>query len=61
MKTGKEKDKGWTCDLVPKQLVIDNYFAEDKLAIEDIEATTNKRKADARMNPIIICMCSPLY
>jgi type I restriction enzyme M protein len=23
---------------VPKQLVIDNYFAEDKLAIEDIEA-----------------------
>ena len=30
-------------------------------SIEAIEATsTNKRKADARMNPII-CMCSPLY
>ena len=28
-------------------------------SIEAIEATINKRKADARMNPII-CMCSPL-
>lgn len=37
-KTGKEKDKWWTCDLVPKQLVIDNYFDTDKKAIEDLEA-----------------------
>ena len=29
-------------------------------SIEAIEATINKRKADARMNPIIICLCSPL-
>ena len=29
-------------------------------SIEAIEATINKRKADARMNPII-CICSPLY
>ena len=29
-------------------------------SIEAIEDTINKRKADARMNPIIICLCSPL-
>jgi len=37
-KKEKEKDKGWTCDLVPKELVIDNYFANDKKSIQDLEA-----------------------
>lgn len=37
-KNGKEKDKWWTCDLVPKQLVIDTYFLDDKQTIEDLEA-----------------------
>ncbi len=38
-KKGKEKDKGWTCDLVPKSLIVGRYFAKeqediDKLAVE---------------------------
>jgi type I restriction enzyme M protein len=38
-KKGKEKDKGWTCDLVPKQLIVDRYFAAQQAAIRDQEAT----------------------
>ena len=37
-KIGKETDKGWNCDLVPKTLVIDRYFLTDKKAIEKLEA-----------------------
>lgn len=43
-KKGKEKDKGWTCDLVPKALLVARFFANeqeglDKLAT-DLEAIT---------------------
>jgi type I restriction enzyme M protein len=38
-KKGKEKDKGWTCDLVPKQLIVDKYFAAQQAAIREQEAT----------------------
>ena len=38
-KKGKEKDKGWTCDLVPKQLIVDRYFAAQQAAIREQEAT----------------------
>jgi type I restriction enzyme M protein len=37
-KKGKEVDKGWTCDLIPKPLVIDRYFAEEQQAINDLES-----------------------
>lgn len=37
-KSGKEVDKGWTCDLVPPALVIDRYFPEEKKALELLEA-----------------------
>lgn len=37
-KAGKETDKGWDCDVVPKHLVIDRYFIDDKKAIEKMEA-----------------------
>jgi type I restriction enzyme M protein len=37
-KAGKETDKGWDCDLVPKTLVIDRYFLSEKKAIEKLEA-----------------------
>ena len=37
-KAGKETDKGWDCDLVPKTLVIDRYFLSEKKAIEQFEA-----------------------
>ncbi len=35
-KKGKQKD--WGCDLVPKSLVINRYFAEEQAAIEKLEA-----------------------
>ncbi len=37
-KKGKEKDKGWTCDLVPKPLIVDRYFAAEQMAIHEQEA-----------------------
>ena len=35
---GKEVDKGWACDLVPRQLVIARYFSEKQDAITRLEA-----------------------
>jgi type I restriction enzyme M protein len=32
-KKGKERDKGWTCDLVPKPLIVARYFAKQQAAI----------------------------
>ncbi len=37
-KKGKEKDKGWACDLVPKQLIVDRYFAVQQAGIRNLEA-----------------------
>ena len=37
-KKGKEKDKGWTCDLVPKPLIVARYFAAEQEAIDKLEA-----------------------
>ncbi len=37
-KTVKETDKGWTCDLVPKQLIVNRYFAAQQAAIREQEA-----------------------
>jgi type I restriction enzyme M protein len=36
-KKGKTKDKGWTCDLVPKPLIVARYFAKEQA---DIDAAT---------------------
>lgn len=33
-KKGKQKDKGWTCDLIPKALIVARYFAEEQAALE---------------------------
>jgi type I restriction enzyme M protein len=38
-KKGKEVDKGWACDLVPKQLIVKRYFAAQQAAIREQEAT----------------------
>jgi type I restriction enzyme M protein len=35
-KKGKEKDKGWTCDLVPKALIIAHYFKDEQAAIDEL-------------------------
>jgi type I restriction enzyme M protein len=37
-KKGKEKDKGWACDLVPKALIVGHYFARDQAALTTLEA-----------------------
>jgi type I restriction enzyme M protein len=37
-KKGKQKDKGWTCDLVPKALIVARYFAEEQQAITQLQA-----------------------
>ncbi len=43
-KKGKEKDKGWACDLVPKALMVGRYFTPEQGAIEmkqaELEAVT---------------------
>ncbi len=37
-KKGNEKDKGWTCDLVPKSLIVARYFAKEQAALTQLEA-----------------------
>jgi type I restriction enzyme M protein len=37
-KKGKERDKGWACDLVPKDLIVARYFATEQEAITQLEA-----------------------
>jgi type I restriction enzyme M protein len=43
-KKGKERDKGWTCDLVPKSLIVARYFSKELAAIDkfasDLEAVS---------------------
>ena len=34
---GKEVDRGWTCDLVPKSLIVARYFAAEQTAITLLE------------------------
>jgi type I restriction enzyme M protein len=45
-KKGKEKDKGWACDLVPKPLIVARYFAKEQAAIDvlstELESVTAK-------------------
>jgi type I restriction enzyme M protein len=37
-KPGKEVDKGWTCDLVPKSLIVARYLAKEQAAINKLAA-----------------------
>ncbi|MCL4315471.1 MAG: N-6 DNA methylase, partial [Gammaproteobacteria bacterium] len=37
-KKGKEKDKGWACDLVPKLLIVARYYAKEQSAIDQLAA-----------------------
>ncbi len=41
-KNGKEKDKGWTCDLIPKELVIAHFFADEQAKIDRLTAELDK-------------------
>ena len=33
-KQGKEKDKGWACDLIPKRLIVARFYAKEQAAID---------------------------
>src|SRR5207302_5371318 len=35
---GRERDKGWTCDLIPKALIVARYFATEQATIDQIAA-----------------------
>jgi type I restriction enzyme M protein len=37
-KKGKERDKGWACDLIPKPLIVAKYFAKEQAAIDALSA-----------------------
>jgi type I restriction enzyme M protein len=37
-KKGKEKDKGWSCDLVPKALLVTRYFAGEQAEIDKLSS-----------------------
>lgn len=37
-KKGKEKDKGWACDLVPKTLIVARYFSKEQKEIDQLTA-----------------------
>lgn len=37
-KTKKITDKGWACDLIPKYLVVDRYFAKEQAHIDELKA-----------------------
>ena len=45
-KKGKEKDKGWACDLVPKALIVARYFAREQAAITEQEAELERLSAE---------------
>ncbi len=35
---GRKKEKGWSCDLTPKELVVARFFAEDQQNLEKMQA-----------------------
>ena len=37
-KPGKEVDKGWACDLVPKALVVSRFYAKEQAALDQMTA-----------------------
>jgi type I restriction enzyme M protein len=37
-KKGKQKDKGWACDLAPKELLVARFFAKEQGAIDGLAA-----------------------
>ncbi len=45
-KSGKETDKGWTCDLIPKDLVIAKYLAAEQQALQDVETNIESIQAE---------------
>ncbi len=49
-KNGKERDKGWTCDLIPKGLIVARYFAKEQAAIDQL--TADQKAATAKLTEL---------
>lgn len=45
-KKGQTKDVGWTCDLVPKELIVARYFASEAAAIAELEVQLEAASAE---------------
>jgi type I restriction enzyme M protein len=45
-KKGKEVDKGWTCDLIPKDLIVQAYLMPEQEALQDLEANLETVQAE---------------
>jgi len=45
-KRGKEIDKGWTCDLLPKPFIVDAYFKAEQEYIQQLEADLESIQAE---------------
>lgn len=37
-KKGKTKDRGWTCELIPKPLIVARYFGKEQTALDALQA-----------------------
>lgn len=44
-KVTREVDKGWTCDLLPKSLIVARYFAAEQAAIDQLAAEADTTEA----------------
>jgi type I restriction enzyme M protein len=45
-KKGDVTDKGWFCDLVPKEILVSCYFSKEKQELEKLETDRDKTKAE---------------
>jgi type I restriction enzyme M protein len=45
-KRGREKDRGWACDLVPKALIVARYFASEQTQIDALAAEAERVSAE---------------
>jgi type I restriction enzyme M protein len=43
---GKKKDKGWTCDLIPKELLVSYYFKEEQTTLESLQSALETTQAN---------------
>ena len=44
-KKGKTRDRGWTCDLIPKPLIVARYFAKEQAALDVLQAEMDAAQA----------------
>jgi type I restriction enzyme M protein len=44
-KKGKQRDKGWTCDLIPKSIIVTRYFSKEQAALDAKQAELDAASA----------------